>query len=161
MIKNKNSNINAFTLAEMMVVLLILSIIAAALLPIITGRTKTNGGFPWKYSENRSDAYYGTGATQGAIIGKTKFETTDPSSRLLISTAALGQNHMLFKQDNAITGRLTIDGLGNVGLGAITFDLQTPTVQAAIAVGAGTQASGNDSLAIGRVHLLVLLAQLQ
>ena len=46
-----------FTLAEMMVVMLILSIVLAAMAPVITTRSKTDQSSTWKYSEgNLSDA---------------------------------------------------------------------------------------------------------
>ena len=60
-----------FTLAEMMVVMLILSIVLAAMAPVITTRSKTDQSSPWKYSEgNLSDAYYGLGDSQTAMIGQ-------------------------------------------------------------------------------------------
>ncbi|MFQ8625779.1 MAG: prepilin-type N-terminal cleavage/methylation domain-containing protein [Candidatus Gastranaerophilaceae bacterium] len=60
-----------FTLAEMMVVMLILSIVLAAMAPVMTTRNKTDQTSPWRYSEgNLSDAYYGLGESQTAMIGQ-------------------------------------------------------------------------------------------
>ncbi|HIT93269.1 MAG TPA: type II secretion system protein, partial [Candidatus Stercorousia faecigallinarum] len=48
-----------FTLAEMMVVMLIMSIILAAMAPVMTTRSKADSSSPWRYSpENLSDAYF-------------------------------------------------------------------------------------------------------
>ena len=50
--------VSAFTLAEMMVVMLIMSIILAAMAPVMTTRSKADSSSPWRYSpENLSDAF--------------------------------------------------------------------------------------------------------
>lgn len=47
----------AFTLAEMMVVMLIMSIVLAAFAPVMTTRQKKDISSPWRFSDNQMDAY--------------------------------------------------------------------------------------------------------
>lgn len=150
---------NAFTIAEMMVVMLLISIITAATLPVMTRRKAATIGTSssiWKYVDGTgppNDIYYNEGNTLGAIIGTNTFEQTD-NARLLLNTASTGQNHILFKQNSsgtpAKTGILNVDALGNVGLGNVAFDAAVATVTGATAIGSGnTTAAGNSSIAIG------------
>ena len=156
--KNKKQ---AFTLAEMMVVLLVLSLVTAAFLPVITKRSRVSMGSDiWKYVSGavpgaNSDIYYGSGTTQGAAIGAMHMSATD-NSRLLINTNISGsQSHILFQKNTATVGRLNLDGLNNISLvnGSI---LVNPTGDHNIAI--GDQALqyneiGNSNIAIGQSAL--------
>ena len=90
----------AFTLAEMMVVLLVLSIITAAFVPIMTKKAKqsaSSGGQLWHLVDSGtgagSDIYSDTtGITQGAIIGATGFAGTDSNAKLMINTTQAAQD---------------------------------------------------------------------
>ena len=73
-----NKGFSAFTLAEMMVVMLIMSIVLAAMAPVMTTKNKVDNSSPWKYSPNNSsDAYFGQGASMRAMIGQLNGEDTD------------------------------------------------------------------------------------
>jgi len=127
----KKNNKKAFTLAEMMVVLLVLSIITAAVLPIMTKRARVNTKPPsnlqstWQYVTSgpgaNVDIYYAT-TNESVIVGKNGFSAGDPAARFMIQTGAYGQNHILFKQGATTTGRLVVDGLQDTGLGKVTLD---------------------------------------
>jgi len=118
----KKNNKNAFTLAEMMVVLLILSIVTAAILPIITTRSKVNPNSPWLYAANNSDIWYG-GGTQGAAIGATSLGPN--ITKLLLNTADATQKDIIFQQGGVTTGSLLVDGLGNMALGLDSLKINT------------------------------------
>ena len=96
---------HGFTLAEMMVVMLILSIIMAAMAPVMTTRNKLDQSSPWQWAENGSDAYYGLGDAQVAMIGQQKAEDIDTNARLIIN-AGDNKDHILFKTDDDVLGRL-------------------------------------------------------
>jgi len=99
----------AFTLAEMMVVMLILSIVMAAFAPVMTTRSKTAKDSPWRYAANQTDAYYGTGAAQTAMIGQPKAGTTDNAKLVINVTDTLNEkSHILLKRNNDILGRIFI-----------------------------------------------------
>ena len=105
----------------MMVVMLILSIVLAAFAPVMTTRQKRDISSPWRYSDNQSDAYFGLGKEQRAMIGQKNRPisgTADPDNRLTIQTSRDTQSHILFKSDdNGVLGQLYLSGtsliLGN------------------------------------------------
>ena len=109
MLKNKHK-FNAFTLAEMMVVMLIMSIVLAAMAPIMTTKNKVDNSSPWKYSPNNSsDAYFGQGASMRAMIGQLNGEDTD-NGKLIINNLGSSFSHILFKNGNTILGDLYMSG---------------------------------------------------
>lgn len=112
----------AFTLAEVLMVMLVLSIIMAAFAPMMTTRNKVDLGNPWKFAANNSDIYYGIGTSQTAIIGQKEVKTSDPKSRLVISTDNNDQSHILFKKGTENVGNITFipsvsNNYGNIGFG--------------------------------------------
>jgi len=98
----------AFTLAEMMVVLLILTICLAAFAPLMTKRRTVDISSPWRYSSNNSDIYYGMGSTQTAMIGQNTKVSGD-NAKLIINTNDSNQRHVTFKQAGTKVGELLID----------------------------------------------------
>ena len=80
-------NHTGFTLAEMMVVMLILSIIMAAMAPVMTTRNKIDQSSPWQWAPNGTDAYYGIGASQVAMIGQHTAAQDDLNSRLIVNAS--------------------------------------------------------------------------
>ena len=112
--KNKYT---AFTLAEMMVVMLIMSIILAAMAPVMTTRNKIDNSSPWRYSpQNASNAYFGAGQAMHALIGQVE-ATENDNGKLVINTLGSTMSHLLFKSNNDILGDLYFSGssivLGN------------------------------------------------
>ena len=112
--KNKYT---AFTLAEMMVVMLIMSIILAAMAPVMTTRNKIDNSSPWRYSpQNASNAYFGAGQAMHALIGQVE-ATENDNGKLVINTLGSTMSHILFKSNNDVLGGLYLSGssivLGN------------------------------------------------
>ena len=105
-----NKGFSAFTLAEMMVVMLIMSIVLAAMAPVMTTKNKVDNSSPWKYSPNNSsDAYFGQGASMRAMIGQLNGEDTD-NGKLVINSLGSSFSHILFKNGNTILGDLYMSG---------------------------------------------------
>ena len=105
-----NKCFSAFTLAEMMVVMLIMSIVLAAMAPVMTTKNKVDNSSPWKYSPNNSsDAYFGQGASMRAMIGQVNGEDTD-NGKLIINSLGSSFSHILFKNGNTILGDLYMSG---------------------------------------------------
>ena len=134
----------AFTLAEMMVVMLILSIIMAAMAPVMTTRNKLDQSSPWQWASNGSDAYYALGDAQVAMLGQERAENTDTSSRLVIN-APEGKDHILFKTGDNVLGRIKFKNDGLLLGSLLNGDLVTNSV----AVGRNTSVGGSNSTAIG------------
>ncbi len=90
-----------------MVVMLIMSIILAAMAPVMTTRSKADSSSPWRYSpENLSDAYFGPGESQIAMIGQPNKLETDDAARLILTSSSSLPVHLSFKRDNTTLGRL-------------------------------------------------------
>ena len=115
----------AFTLAEMMVVMLILSIVLAAFAPMMTKRRTVDNSSPWRYATNNSDAYYGLAAEQTAMIGQNAKRSDDLSSKLLINTSGSGQAHMALVSSGTKLGQLYMNGTSLI-LGGSTSKVITP-----------------------------------
>lgn len=127
----------AFSLAEMMVVLLILSIILAASMPIITKRTQTSAAESsseiWQYIGSGPNIYFGAEEIPGVAIGTSTMGDSLDKTRLLINTSSASQSHITFQQSGSETGRLKINTSG-VALGNNVFN---------------DFASGSNNVAIG------------
>ncbi len=92
-----------FTLAEMMVVMLVLTIMLAAAAPIMTKRREvTATDSPWRYSTNGSDAYYGLQANQTAMIGQDEKTNKDLNARLIL-TGNSDNPYITFKSNSNTT----------------------------------------------------------
>lgn len=155
-----------FTLAEMMILLLVISIITAAYLPVITSRTKMNtttstAGL-WKLASNNLDVYYGTGATQGVLSGSNSFAEGE-KAKYSVNIPDSSYIHGLLKQAGTIKGNfsaynnslslsnLTLSnatlGCTAIGIAAAGYPLVI-TNNYSTAVGSGAQ-SGDYSVAYG------------
>ncbi len=154
---------NAFTLAEMMVVLLILSIVMAAFLPVITTRTKADRSSPWKYASNNSDIFYGLGATQATLIGINSLDAAgedNDNPKLAINMPSGGTAHIAFKENGLRTGKLFLDANKNIGIGSASFKDSTDSISIGMdtkadapnvtVLGTGAMATLNGATALGR-----------
>ena len=84
-----------------------MSIILAAMAPVMTTRSKADSSSPWRYSpENLSDAYFGAGESQIAMIGQPNKLETDDAARLILTSSSSLPVHLSFKRDNTTLGRL-------------------------------------------------------
>ena len=159
----------------MMVVMLILSIVLAAMAPVVTTRSKVDQSSPWRYSEgNLSDAYYGLGESQTAMIGQREFTNTDETAKLIINSNSTRPSQIAFKRDGLNQGVLRLEnsatllgslnngstlGSDSLGIGndvtssgsnsvAIGKDAKS-TNTSTIAIGNGANASGTNAVSIG------------
>ena len=121
-----NKKNSAFTLAEMMVVMLIMSIILAAMAPVMTTRSKADSSSPWRFSPNNvSDAYFGYGDNQIAMIGQPNRLEADDGAKLIINASDRLKHQISFKRNNNNVGRLYLDTKHNIILGNSTMDKLT------------------------------------
>lgn len=139
----ENIEKKAFSLAEMMVVMLILSIVMAASMPIITKRSKTGGDSIWHYMANKIDIYSAQENNQRAALGTNSFAGAE-NARLLINTSATTQNQISFKETGTQYGKLVVNSSHNVGLGTINLSNTYAT-----AIGHGANATNDFATALG------------
>ena len=168
-----NKGFSAFTLAEMMVVMLIMSIVLAAMAPVMTTKNKVDNSSPWKYSPNNSsDAYFGQGASMRAMIGQLNGEDTD-NGKLIINNLGSSFSHNLLKNGNTILGDLYLNGtslvLGdrqgnnpigneNINIGHDNWPAGTITGSSNITIGDASMTSltsGSHNIGLGTTLLAV------
>ena len=145
----------------MMVVMLILSIVLAAMAPVMTTRykSKPNNASPWLYdSNNRNNIWFGAAPAQYAMIGQNSYGADDTLAKLLITVGDDTTNFLAFKRNNTNIGRLFIGGtnllLGNLasgtlGDGSVGVGRNLQTGANSTAVGSSTNASGANAVAVG------------
>ena len=137
---------NAFTLAEMMVVLLIMSIVLACMAPVMTTKMKAEQNVqtsPWKWVQQGAgrdlDAYFGNGNLQMAHIGQTQRGAAD-NAKLVINNSDFN-NLLLFKNGDNVLGHLRIN---NDGLNLSTENNQAITIGHNVDGGFGSVAIGSN-----------------
>ena len=145
----------------MMVVMLILSIVLAAMAPVMTTRYKSrpNNASPWLYdSNNRNNIWFGAAPAQHAMIGQNSYGADDTLAKLLITVGDDTTNFLAFKRNNTNIGRLFIGGtnllLGNLasgtlGDGSVGVGRNLQTGANSTAVGSSVNASGENVTAVG------------
>ncbi len=136
-----------FSIAEALITLMIVSLILAAVLPVVSKKSKTNDAI-WHYVTNgtgaNSDIYYGNSNSQTTILGNTSAPDASRGSRLVIVTPednsgdTIRRSLIDFYQRNSTgltnIGRITFDNRTNVAIGPSSLSLNT---------------SGNSNTAIG------------
>ena len=154
---------NAFTLAEMMIVLLIASIILACMAPIMTTKMKTDSTLnsaPWRWSDNGSDAYYSTSDGQVAMIGQKERQNNDDAKFIIRSDR---EDLISFKSanTNTQTGRLRMTA-NRLLLGSLANNVQqnansvavgktlTPSGASTVALGNTVITSGENGVGVGK-----------
>lgn len=139
-------NNKAFSLAEMMIVMLVLSIVMAASMPIITKRARASTDKIWNFMGNHSDVFAVTGDNQRAAIGiSTLPDIAIDNARFIINTSGPTQDQMIFKEKAEEQGRLIVNSNCSVGLGAAVVS----SARDATAIGESSSADADGATALG------------
>ena len=115
----------AFTLAEMMVVLLIMSIVLACMAPVMTTKMKADQSIqtsPWRWAENNVDAYFSSSSNQSAMIGQNTKDDAD-SAKLIINNSTNLDDMILFKNGDDTLGSLRVASQQVAGINATSISL--------------------------------------
>ena len=113
-------------------------------------KSRPNNSSPWLYENNsRSNAWFGSGPAQHAMIGQSSYGAEDTIAKLLITVGAGdGSTSLLaFKRGNTQLGRLYMNDDGGMMFGSTNNILGTN----ANAVGRQVSAYGTSSVAFGSV----------
>ena len=148
----------AFTLAEMMVVMLIMSIILAAMAPVMTTRNKTDNSSPWRYTpQNSSNAYFGAAQSMKALIGQVNAVADGDNGKLVINTMGTSLSHILFKSNNSVLGDLYFNDssivLGNRRNPARTIGENNINIGHNNWSNEGTPLNGSSNITIGHASM--------
>lgn len=167
--KRNNNRAFAFTLAEMMIVLAIISIVTVAMLPVMTKKQKDSEENKSQFWETMTDAGQGIDAkitkSQTVAIGNTANSLNDDTttSKLLINTQLAPSSHIAFEQNGIYAGKLVLftDGalslgqidtsvaVNNNGKGYVAIGSGTLSSSNAIAIGSGNSVKSDYSIAVG------------
>ncbi len=123
--KKTDKNSSAFSLAEMMVVMLIMSIVLAALAPMITTRIKADQAVkaagavsapqednnPWKWVEGSDTDAYSQASRN--MIGQTEAGEDDGNAMLIFNKGKDDKDNILFKNSKGIIGRIDMWSSGS------------------------------------------------
>ncbi len=142
---NRFRNLIGFTLAEMLVVMLILTIILAAFAPMMTKRKTVDLSSPWRYTANNSDIYYGLASNQSAMIGQSEKKSNDLASRLILSTSGSNQTHILLKSSQGTPYGMLYAYQDNLLLGGSGISMPSFATH-------NQSGSGNTSVGINAMH---------
>lgn len=146
---NKKWSREGFSLAEAMITLLIVSLILAAVVPVVSKRQSTPDKI-WNYTQSgvgsdQADVYWGLRDGQTALIGGFSVPTNANGSRLALITApddnaittenlkySIRRSLISFFQrtgtGNSMIGKVSFDQWANTALGANTLNNAIPTM---------------------------------
>ena len=138
-----------FSLMEMMVVLLIMSIIMAASAPIVSRKmSKSNGASsasPWIFVGNKGDIAYNLGGKKvSAIIGATSLPSSAGNPRLYIDCGDNSDAQITFGHGAQVAKVIADPVNWKVGISNATIPEQS------VAFGGGQAVSGTNVVAIGQ-----------
>ena len=136
-----------FSLMEMMVVLLIISIVAAVSAPMVSKKLARNAeqsDNPWVYPNLGNNIAYNMGGDDNrtAIIGAVSVPTNaNNNPRLYIN----GAGGIAFGDGGTYTGSISLPSEGNIMIGSGTSD----NGKDKITIGSGASSKNDNSIAIG------------
>ena len=150
------ANRTAFTLAEMMVVLLIVSIVLAAMAPVMTTKMKRemddNSGssasiWKWIDDETTPAIYFSTTGNEPVMVGQKVLSAGEPNALLILNADNANRNHILFKTRDAVLGQLQLDSDKKIFLGSLSEDASAG--KGSVAIGSSVNSGGKNSIVIG------------
>ena len=155
----------AFTIAEMTVVLLILSLVMAAILPVTTnkrsggGSGSSGGGNLWKLARNNTDIWFASPAsTQSALLGTSITPDSQGLARLYINIPnSTTRSQIGFMYNNSTVGYLHYRSNNNIGMGTNSVHNTTNTASNNVGIGYHTlnsAISGSNNFGVGSEALL-------
>ncbi len=139
-----------FSLAEALITLMIVSLILAAVIPVMSKKQNTVDSM-WRYASNNSDIYFANSTSQTAVIGSNTVPASSKGSRIVIVTPKDSSNDTINRSILDFY-QTTSTGINNIGRIAFDDPQNYPNASYNVAVGAGTllkNTTGHTNTAIG------------
>jgi len=165
--KNNKTNFkHGFSLAEAMITLLVVSLILAAIVPIVSKRQSTPDKI-WNYTQtgvgsDQADIYWGLRDGQTALIGGFSVPTNAAGSRLTMITSAddssIATESLKYAIRRPLVAFFQKSGAANTMIGKVSFDqfnntaLGKETLSGTVPTGTSDNQGGNNT-AIGSYSL--------
>ncbi len=103
-----------FSLAEALITLMIVSLILAAVIPVMSKKQNTVDSM-WRYASNNSDIYFANSTSQTAVIGSNTVPASSKGSRLLIATPEDSASNKTIRRSLIDFYQNTSSGTTNIG----------------------------------------------
>ncbi len=147
----------AFSIAEALITLMIVSLILSAVIPVISKRQMTSDSM-WKYisagTGANSSIFYGLGTSQTALIGSNAIPVSSSGSRLILFTPVDSGGTTIAR---SIIDFYQSTGTGPINIGKVSFDQCRNTAMGKGALasvsGAVVHSTGDSNTAFGESSL--------
>ncbi len=111
-----NRKLKGFSLAELLISLLIISIVLSAAIPTITRKAGADREAIWRWTNEGNNAYFGTGSNQSAILGLSSTPKAEEGIADIMQDATIVDDAVDDITDTANTGTKRADiGVINTG----------------------------------------------
>ena len=111
-----NRKLKGFSLAELLISLLIISIVLSAAIPTITRKAGADREAIWRWTNEGNNAYFGTGSNQSAILGLSSTPKAEEGIADIMQDATVVDDAVDDITDTANTGTKRADiGVINTG----------------------------------------------
>ncbi len=111
-----NRKLKGFSLAELLISLLIISIVLSAAIPTITRKAGADREAIWRWTNEGNNAYFGTGSNQSAILGLSSTPKAEEGIADIMQDATVVDDSVDDITDTANTGTKRADiGVINTG----------------------------------------------
>ena len=116
-----NKKLKGFSLAELLISLLIISIVLSAAIPTITRKAGADRENIWRWTNEGNNAYFGTGSNQSAILGLSSAPQTEDSIASIFQDLSIIDNSVDDVTDAGNTGTQRANNIGNINIGDLKY----------------------------------------
>ena len=118
--KAMNKKLKGFSLAELLISLLIISIVLSAAIPTITRKAGADREAIWRWTNEGNNAYFGTGSNQSAILGLSSIPKAEEGIADIMQDVTVIDDAVDDITDTANTGTKRAN-IGNINTGDLRY----------------------------------------
>ncbi len=115
-----NKKLKGFSLAELLISLLIISIVLSAAIPTITRKAGADREAIWRWTNEGNNAYFGTGSNQSAILGLSSTPKAEEGIADIMNDASITDDSVDDITDADNTGTKRAD-IGEINTGDLRY----------------------------------------
>lgn len=115
-----NKKLKGFSLAELLISLLIISIVLSAAIPTITRKAGADREAIWRWTNEGNNAYFGTGSNQSAILGLSSIPKAEEGIADIMQDVTVIDDAVDDITDTANTGTKRAN-IGNINTGDLRY----------------------------------------
>lgn len=115
-----NKKLKGFSLAELLISLLIISIVLSAAIPTITRKAGADRETIWRWTNEGNNAYFGTGSNQSAILGISTAPKSEEGIADIMEDLSVSDDAVDDVTDSGNTGTKRAD-IGGINTGDLKY----------------------------------------